>query len=243
MNTNIKLDEYTCIAKAIPTAESQIPWSQKHVQRLIKRIFDIVVVALLIILLLPLMVIVGILVRVTSWGPILLAQTRIGLDGVPYRMYKFRTMRADLPDGSAEGSGEVTRFDPRLTPVGGWLRAWRFDELPQLVHVLSGKMSLVGPRPDIPENLGLYSPEKMLRFAMPPGCTAWTFTRGAFANKWSTRQDINVEYVENWSLWLDLEILVKTLLVLLTQENTTPKNGAVSGLVHDSIGSQPEDRR
>ena len=227
MNANIELAQDERIAKAIADHKNQIPWRRKHVQRFVKRVFDVIAAAPLLLLLSPVMMMVGVLVRVTSKGLVLLAQTRIGLDGVPYRMYKFRSMVADSPDGFAEGSGEVTGSDERLTPIGGWLRAWRLDELPQLVHVLSGKMSLVGPRPDIPINLDFYTPEQMLRFAMPPGCTAWTFTRGVFQNDWSTRQDINVDYVRRWSLWLDVKILVGTLVVLLAQKNTVPESNAV----------------
>jgi lipopolysaccharide/colanic/teichoic acid biosynthesis glycosyltransferase len=245
MNANIGLEEegHQRILEAIAVDEGQIPWRQQRAQRFLKRVFDIVVAFVLTILLLPLAVIVGILVRVTSTGPVLLAQTRIGLDGVSFRMCKFRSMRAELPDGSARGSGEVTQSDSRLTPIGGWIRAWRFDELPQLIHVLSGRMSLVGPRPDIPENLALYSLEQLLRFSMPPGCTAWTFTRGMFANDWSVRQDINVEYVKNWSLGLDLEILVGSLFVLLSQKNTTPAESSVHVLSRrNSKGDQHNER-
>jgi lipopolysaccharide/colanic/teichoic acid biosynthesis glycosyltransferase len=135
-------------------------------------------------------------------------------------------MRADTADGLASGSGEVTTADARLTPIGGWIRAWRVDELPQLWHVLVGEMSLVGPRPDLPENLQFYASNQFLRFAMPQGCTAWTFTRGAFDNDWSKRQSINVEYVQQWSFGLDVNIMVNSALVLLQQKATSPTTNA-----------------
>lgn len=200
-----------------------IPWKRKASQRLAKRIFDIIIATLMLFLLLPLMIILVVLVRVTSTGPIFFRQTRIGLDGKPFTMVKFRTMHALYADGSAGIQGEVTTQDSRLTPIGAFLRSWRLDELPQLIHVVSGHMSLVGPRPDIPENVPLYTQEQILRFAMPPGCTAWTFTRGAFANDWGTRQDINVEYVQQWSFWLDIKIIVGSLIVLLMQRNVNPE--------------------
>jgi lipopolysaccharide/colanic/teichoic acid biosynthesis glycosyltransferase len=153
---------------------------------------------------------------------VLLRQRRLGLDGAPFTMLKFRTMRADAADGSAGGRGEVTRADPRLTPIGRFLRDWRLDELPQLAHVVTGRMSLVGPRPDLLANLPAYRDEQLVRFAMPPGCTAWTFTRGAFANDWATRQAINVEYVTSWRPSLDLAILAGTARVLLAQRDTSP---------------------
>jgi lipopolysaccharide/colanic/teichoic acid biosynthesis glycosyltransferase len=206
----------------INSSQGEIPWRQKTTQRGLKRLADLVIALALLLVLWPVMVIVAILVRLTSPGPVLLRQTRLGLDAVPYNMLKFRSMVADTPDGMARGSGEVSSQDQRLTPIGAFLRASRFDELPQLFQVLAGQMSLVGPRPDIPANLPEYSPEQLLRFAMPPGCTAWTFTRGAFANDWSTRQSINVEYVRQWSVWLDIKILAGSFFVLLLQKNANP---------------------
>ncbi|MCI0645014.1 MAG: sugar transferase [Chloroflexi bacterium] len=211
------------IAEVVARAGGELPWRRKRIQRLLKRALDVAVAVFLLLLLWPAILLTALLVRLTSQGPVLLAQTRLGLDGSPYKMLKFRSMVADRPDGSAQGMGEVTGSDPRLTPIGGWMRAWRLDELPQLFHVLSGRMSLVGPRPDIPRNLDVYTAEQLLRFAMPPGCTAWTFTRGAFGNDWHTRQNINVEYVRQWSVWLDVKILVGSLLVLVAQKNTTPE--------------------
>ncbi len=138
-------------------------------------------------------------------------------------------MRVERPDGSVAARGEVVRSDPRLTPIGAALRDWRLDELPQLLHVVLGQMSLVGPRPDIEANLSAYSEEQLVRFGMPPGCTAWTFTRGAFANDWAVRQGINVDYVYHWRLMLDLQILFGTVRVLLVQQDTAPKVAEVAG--------------
>jgi lipopolysaccharide/colanic/teichoic acid biosynthesis glycosyltransferase len=210
------------------TAErGQIPWRRKHGQRWLKRLFDVVVGTIMLISLSPLIILTALLVRITSPGPVLLIQKRVGLDGAPFHMLKFRSMRAETDGGFAKGGGEVTGNDPRLTPIGKWIRAWRFDELPQLFHVLAGTMSLVGPRPDVPANLGLYSPEQILRFTMPPGCTTWSVTRGLFANDWNERQAMNVEYVHQWSFWLDIKILVSSALVVLAQKNTTPTSNAM----------------
>lgn len=214
------------ISDAIAPYRNTVPWKHKRGQRIVKRLVDLAVAAVLLVPIAPVMGIVALLVRATSPGPILLAQWRLGTYGVPFKMYKFRSMRADGQDGQAQGSGEVTLTDARLTPIGGWLRAWRLDELPQLWHVLVGEMSLVGPRPDLPENLKFYTPRQMLRFCMPQGCTAWTFTRGAFANDWAARQNINVDYVEQWSFALDVEIMLKSGLVLLKQDATSPATNA-----------------
>jgi sugar transferase EpsL len=223
--TRTELTE-TLILDSIRDVKDTIPWRRSTSQRLLKRGFDIAGSILLLPLCLPIMLVVAVLIWLTSRGPVLLVQSRLGLDGVSFGMYKFRTMIAEREDGFANGSGEVTDIDPRLTPIGRWLRAWRLDELPQLWHVLMGEMSLVGPRPDLLSNLGYYAPEQMLRFAMPPGCTAWTLTRGAFENDWNARQNINVEYVKQWSFWLDLEILLDSIFVVLAQNNTSPKTNA-----------------
>jgi sugar transferase EpsL len=229
------------ISDALARNHGNIPWQTKSLERYAKRAFDLLVASLLILPTLPIMLVVALLVRMTSKGPVLLHQSRVGLNGVPFRMYKFRTMVADLPDGSASGRGEVTDDDLRLTPIGGWLRAWRLDELPQFYHVLSGEMSLVGPRPDLVSNIAFYSPVQMRRFTMPPGCTAWTLTRGAFENDWSARQDINVEYVDKWSFWLDLQILFESAVVILRQKHTSPKTNALPEM-RSSISAAAEGK-
>lgn len=211
------------ILEAINREKDRVPWRQKKGQRWLKRLLDFLVAVMLLIVLWPIIVTVVVLVKVTSPGPVLFKQARVGLYGVPYYMVKFRSMKALAADGSAGVAGEVTTTDSRLTPIGAFIRAWRLDELPQLFQVLSGQMSLVGPRPDIFDNLSNYTPEQLVRFTMPPGCTAWTFTRGAFANDWGTRQDINVEYVRQWSLWLDIKILVGSFFVLVLQRGTNPE--------------------
>ncbi|HUP92434.1 MAG TPA: sugar transferase [Solimonas sp.] len=215
------------IGRVIETHGPGLPWSRRRVARVAKRLVDLLGAAALLVLAAPVMALTALAVRLTSRGPVLLRQTRLGLNGVPYRMLKFRSMVASQPDGSAGFSGEVTSTDARLTPIGAFIRAWRVDELPQLVHVLAGTMSFVGPRPDISDNVQRYTDGQLLRFAMPPGCTAWTFTRGAFRNDSAARQDINVEYVRTWSFWLDLKIIAGSALVLLRQDEANPSSGAV----------------
>ncbi|HTR55142.1 MAG TPA: sugar transferase [Kofleriaceae bacterium] len=214
--------QQTRISAAIATFASQLPWRTSALARRAKRAIDLVIAIPASLAAVPVAGTVALLVRATSKGPVLLRQTRVGLDGQLFTMWKFRTMLAHDSTGFAAGRSEVTREDPRLTPIGRVLRDWRLDELPQLAHVLAGQMSLVGPRPDLPENVPHYAEEHLIRFAMPPGCTAWTFTRGAFANDWSTRQAINAEYVKAWSWTLDLRVLLGTVGVLLAQRNTSP---------------------
>ena len=157
------------IRAAVAANVDRLPWRRPGVARRAKRAVDLIVGTVAAGVALPLMVAVAGAVRVTSPGPVLLKQQRVGLDGELFTMWKFRSMRADNADGQAQGRGEVTRADPRLTPIGAKLRDWRLDELPQLFHVVSGKMSLVGPRPDLPSNLPAYHDEHLVRFATPPG--------------------------------------------------------------------------
>lgn len=208
------------VARVIEEHRSSLPWIQNHRQRLLKRVFDIMAGSVLLAFTWPIMILTGLAVRLTSPGPALFIQTRLGLGAVPFQMYKFRTMT----DSPAHELKEVTKTDPRLTSIGAFLRASRLDELPQLFHVLSGQMSLVGPRPDVPQNLDRYSDHQLLRFSMPQGCTTWGVIRGALLIDWSTRQDINAEYAQNWSMMLDFEILFKTAYVLLLQRGTNPES-------------------
>lgn len=216
------------IARVIESRRSHLPWYKRPLSRWGKRALDVAGSLLLLALLAPVLLLTALAVRLTSPGPVLLRQTRLGLGGKVYGMLKFRSMHALNADGSAGFAGEVTASDARLTPIGAFIRAWRFDELPQLLHVLSGTMSFVGPRPDIVENATLYSEMQLLRFSMPPGCTAWTFTRGGFRNDWATRQDINVDYVQQWSLWLDIRIVLGSALVLLRQDEANPSTAATA---------------
>ena len=210
------------IHAAISAYAADLPWRNSRIRRWAKRALDLAVAAPATVIALPIMAAVATAVRVTSPGPVWFRQQRIGLDGELFTMWKFRTMRSDNADGSSFGRSEVTRQDPRLTPIGSLLRDSRLDELPQLFQVLAGSMSLVGPRPDLVANLPAYADEQLVRFAMPPGCTAWTFTRGAFENDWATRQAINVEYVKRWTLWLDVKVLLGTVRVLAAQHATSP---------------------
>ncbi|MCC7073424.1 MAG: sugar transferase [Deltaproteobacteria bacterium] len=217
------------VRAAVATRAGGLPWRRSRLGAAAKRAVDLALGSAALGAALPLMAAVGVAVRATSPGPVVLRQQRVGLDGELFTMWKFRSMRAEQPDGLVQYRGEVTRSDPRLTPIGAALRDWRLDELPQLFHVVSGKMSLVGPRPDLPVNLAAYRDEDLIRFAMPPGCTAWTLTRGLFENDWATRQAINAEYVTQWSFWLDLKILAGTVGVMLRQQATAPKVSEVPG--------------
>lgn len=173
------------------------------------------------VLLLPLLAGIALVIKLTSRGPVLFRQKRYGLDGVPFEVLKFRTMRADL--GDASGIAQTVRNDPRITPVGRFLRKSNFDELPQLINVLRGEMSLVGPRPHVPGMLAAGIPYEdfdrryMQRHRVRPGLTGLAQVngfRGETRNEWAARMrlELDLEYIERQSVGLDLRILTGTLM-------------------------------
>jgi Undecaprenyl-phosphate glucose phosphotransferase len=181
--------------------------------RFFKRAMDFSLAALVLILLSPCLLLIGLAIKVSSPGPLLYRQTRMGLDGKVFEMWKFRSMVAD-----AEGqTGPVwaRKGDPRRTPVGRFIRRLSLDELPQLVNVLRGEMSLVGPRPERPELINSFRdkiPNYMLRHKMKAGMTGWAQINGWRGNtSLQKRIEHDLYYIENWSLVFDLKILIKTL--------------------------------
>jgi len=185
----------------------------RHGQRAVKRMADLVWAAVLLILLLPVLLIVAVVVRVTSRGPVIFRQQRIGKDGRPFVIYKFRTMTAGA-DRSQLGT-YVHRDDPRITPVGRILRRTSMDELPQLVNVLRGDMSIVGPRPDLAHHVEKYTDCQRRRLEVRPGITGWAQVMGRNDLSWDERIKLDGEYIERWSLLLDLAVLAKTAGVVL----------------------------
>ena len=177
---------------------------------MIKRAFDILISASLLILLAPVMAILAILVAVQMGRPILFRQERPGMHGNPFTMIKFRTMR-----NSVEGNSMALSDAERLTSFGRLLRATSLDELPELFNVLKGDMSLVGPRPLLMEYLPLYSPEQARRHEVRPGITGWAQVNGRNALSWEQKFKYDVDYVDDRSLALDLKILIRTLIVIV----------------------------
>jgi len=178
--------------------------------RHVKRGVDWVAAAALLVLLSPLLLAVALVVRLALGSPVLFVQTRSGRDGEPFRLLKFRTMRDAVgPDGRPLPDAE------RMTAVGRVLRATSLDELPGLVNVLRGEMSLVGPRPLLAEYLPRYSARQRLRHAVRPGITGLAQVSGRNAVSWEERLELDVRYVERLSPWLDLSILVRTVPVVL----------------------------
>jgi len=178
----------------------------------LKRATDLVVGGLALILAAPLMTVLALTIRATSPGPALLRQERMGLDGRRFAMLKFRTMRQDAETES--GPVWATANDPRRTPLGAFLRRWSLDELPQLLNVLRGEMSLVGPRPERPMFVGDFRqrfPGYMLRHKVKAGVTGWAQINGWRGNtSLEKRLEYDLYYIERWSLAFDLRILVQT---------------------------------
>jgi lipopolysaccharide/colanic/teichoic acid biosynthesis glycosyltransferase len=185
--------------------------------RLAKRAFDMLVATLLLVVLLPLIAVVALLIKLDSSGPVLYRSRRIGRNGASFEMLKFRTM-FDGADGhrdalrpiseAPEGLFKVTD-DPRLTGVGQALRSTSLDELPQLIHVITGTMSLVGPRPLVAEESDLISPNSS-RFLARPGITGPWQLAGSWRVSLPEMVKLDVEYLESWSIWLDLKMLLGT---------------------------------
>lgn len=184
----------------------------------LKRGFDIVISLVLLILLLPLLLLIALLIRLTMGRPVLFRQMRPGLHGKPFVMYKFRTMT-----NARDEEGRLLPDEKRLTRFGAWLRAWSVDELPELFNVLKGDMSLVGPRPLLIEYLDRYTPEQARRHEVRPGITGWAQVNGRNAITWEEKFVLDVWYVDNHSLWLDIKILILTLIKVLKMEGISAK--------------------
>ena len=197
-------------------------------KRLIKGIFDRVTALAALILLSPCLVTVACAIQLCDGGPILFRQVRIGKDGRPFSLYKFRTMEvgAEARKAKLEALNEVNgvlfkiRKDPRLTPIGGWLRHWSVDEIPQLLNVLRGEMSLVGPRPwaALPYEKAVKSRDYVpRRLAVKPGITGLWQVSGRASLPWEESVRLDLRYVEHWSLAFDLQILFKTCRAVLSR--------------------------
>jgi sugar transferase EpsL len=199
-----------------------------------KRLLDLAGAALGLAVLSPFILIIALLVRLVHGSPVLFRQQRPGHRGRPFQILKFRTMSASRgPDGSLLPDAE------RLTRFGGTLRALSLDELPELINVLRGEMSLVGPRPLLMHYLERYSPEQMRRHEVLPGITGWAQVNGRNAITWEDKFRLDVWYVDHWSFWLDLKILLLTLWKVLRREGISQPGHATAGEFEGTAGGQP----
>jgi exopolysaccharide biosynthesis polyprenyl glycosylphosphotransferase len=191
-------------------------------RQIVKDLFDRSVAAFGLLALAPLLTAIAVAIRLSDHGPALFTQTRVGRGGEPFTMYKFRTMVVDAESRLAEIRGKndsdgvlfKMRRDPRITALGARLRKWSLDELPQLVNVLRGEMSLVGPRPALPEETAVYADHVRRRLVVKPGLTGMWQVNGRSDLSWDESVRLDLRYVENWSFALDLQILWKTFSVI-----------------------------
>ncbi len=185
----------------------------------VKRVLDFIIALGALLFLWPVMLIVAILVKATSPGPAIFVQQRVGKDGKVYDMYKFRSMCVGAEQ--QEGGVFCTKGDARVTKVGKVIRATSIDELPQLVNIIKGEMSLIGPRPVLtyyPKNWEDYTEEELKRFDVLPGVTGWAAVHGRKTNTVEARFAYDNYYVDNLSMWLDIKILFMTIKSVLTNE-------------------------
>ena len=190
-------------------------------KEIIRWCFDCFVICTFAVLTLPILLILAYSVYRNFGVPILFAQTRPGLGGKPFKMYKFRTMT-----NAKDSNGQLLPDAERLTPFGRWLRASSLDELPGFWNVLIGDMSLVGPRPLLTEYLERYTPEQARRHEVRPGITGWAQVNGRNAISWEEKFKLDVWYVDNWSFGLDLRILWLTVLKVIRRDGISASGEA-----------------
>jgi exopolysaccharide biosynthesis polyprenyl glycosylphosphotransferase len=196
---------------------------QMLLQLLLKRALDLCVSLVVLIVLFPLMALTAILIKLTSPGPVFFVQKRVGMNQREFNLYKFRSMVANAEERKSallhlnerDGPAFKIENDPRITPLGRFLRKTSIDELPQLFNVLTGKMSLVGPRPPLPEEVEKYEWLFRKRLSVKPGITCIWQISGRNSVSFERWMEMDHEYIENWTVWLDLQILVKTIPAVL----------------------------
>ena len=204
------------------------PAEQRFYCRVVKRLFDIVISAVGLVALSPVLLITAILIKLTSPGPVIFRQTRIGRYGKQYTIYKFRTMRVN---SEHTGLGVYSNdSDPRMTSIGVILRKTSIDELPQLVNILRGDMSLIGPRPPLtyhPWPIEEYTEEQLRMFDVRPGITGWAQIHGRKDVEWNKRIRLNIWYVDHVSLMLDFQIFFATIGKVFSNADNENKGATV----------------
>jgi undecaprenyl phosphate N,N'-diacetylbacillosamine 1-phosphate transferase len=201
---------------------------------ILKEIFDKTIAIVALIILSPLILIISVLIKLDSQGPVLFVQERAGMKGKLFNSFKFRTM---MHKAAECGLGlNIKDGDERITRIGRFLRVWSLDELPQIINVLKGDMSIVGPRPTLQYQVELYNDFQRKRLLVKPGITGWAQVNGRNAINWEQRIKLDVWYVENWSLWLDFKIILKTIKVVVKKEGLYGARG-----INDDFMPQKHD--
>ena len=198
----------------------------------LKRIIDVVVSGIGLILLFPIFVVMGVLIKLDSKGPIFFVQERAGKDGKIFKAYKLRTM--------VQGADKITKGiifgedNLYITKVGKFIRRTGFDELVQLINVLKGDMSLVGPRPTLPYQIKKYNNIQKRRLSVKPGITGWALINGRNSLTWDKRIELDLWYIKHWSIWLDIKILIFTVYVVIKGEGLYPEKGRKDKIVENN---------
>ena len=208
----------------------------RMIQLFIKRAFDITVslLAILFLIAIPVLIVIPIIIKLTSKGPAVFKQERVGKNGKIFKIYKFRTMR--IPEDSLDENGNQLEPKKRITKVGAFLRKTSLDELMQLFNILGGSMSFVGPRPTLPYQVERYNERQKTRHNMRPGITGWAQVNGRNDLAWSEKIEYDVEYIEKFSLWFDIKIFFKTVGVVLGQKGIAfHKNDALNGKKPEAV--------
>jgi len=200
----------------------------------VKRAVDVVAAVAALILASPAVAIIAAAIRATMGRPVVFTQVRSGRDGEPFRLHKLRTMRDDH-----DANGNLRSDEARVTRFGGWLRATSLDELPELVNVLRGDMSLVGPRPLLPAYLDRYTPEQARRHEVRPGLTGRAQVEGRNVLTWEHRLALDVAYVDSWTLWGDAKLLARTLAAVAARRGVD-QPGRVGADAFPGSASLPE---
>lgn len=194
-----------------------------HTQKIIKSVFDRIVALFVLLVASPILFLAMLMIAIASPGPVFFTQERIGLRLKPFRIFKLRTMHVNA-GGSHLGSTTI-RDDPRVFSVGKWLRKLKVDEIPQLINVLEGSMSLVGPRPTVEEDYQRMTVEQKRRADVKPGITGLAQIQGSTSIKWPERIRFDLNYIDKQSLWLDLKILFETaLMCILLKADSHPQD-------------------
>lgn len=201
---------------------------------MIKIIFDYITSFFALIILSPIFIIIAFFIKIDSKGPVFFKQERVGKDGKLFIIYKFRTM---IVNAVNKGHGiSVVSNDPRITRVGSFLRKWSLDELPQLINILKGDMSLIGPRPTLEYQVKQYTDYMKRRLEVKPGITGLAQINGRKELTWEERIAYDIQYIDNWSIYLDFKIILRTILVLINRDGVYNDKNLVEFQQNDKTG-------
>lgn len=210
---------------------------RKNAMLVVKRMIDILLASVGLIVLLPVFIALAVAIRLRMGSPVLFSQLRPGKNGVPFKIYKFRTMH-DYRDEN----GDLLPDEKRVTQLGVFLRSTSLDELPELFNVVKGDMSLVGPRPLLMQYLERYTPEQARRHEVRPGITGWAQVNGRNAITWEEKFALDLWYIDNWSIWLDFKIILRTIWLALRREGINAPGSATMPEFWGTGTLESEDR-